>query len=380
MTQNETTLQQILSEASEKSQLRQERDAQIQQHQQYHSDMKREKDAQIRKLQQDVSEVRREKDVQTQQFQQHLSDLRREKDVQIEQLQQNLSDLRRECHHLQQRLGSIPTPTHTQEVEFWRVSPEEVQVNQHEILGGGAWGYVAKGKFRGQNVAVKCVYPSILQPTTVDRIRREISTMAQVRHPNLVLFIAAVLDDRTGPRIITEILDTNLRTAYEENRLGSNKLRIFQDIASALNYLHLHREPIIHRDVSTPNVLLQAVANNMWKAKLSDFGSANLVRYATTPGEGAIIYTAPEAFPQPPTSPTPPPPQTPKIDVYSYGILLGEVVTQELPDPTRLQGMVRQVRRQWPQIHPLVTGCIQHSPENRPTMAYILDELDKLTP
>ena len=344
MTQNETTLQQILSEASEKSQLRQERDAQIQQHQQYHSDMKREKDAQIRKLQQDVS------------------------------------DLRRECHHLQQRLGTTPTPTHSQEVEFWRVSPEEVQVNQHEILGGGAWGYVAKGKFRGQNVAVKCVYPSILQPTTVDRIRREISTMAQVRHPNLVLFIAAVLDDRTGPRIITEILDTNLRTAYEENRLGSNKLRIFQDIASALNYLHLHREPIIHRDVSTPNVLLQAVANNVWKAKLSDFGSANLVRYATTPGEGAIIYTAPEAFPQPPTSPTPPQPQTPKIDVYSYGILLGEVVTQELPDPSRLQGMVQQVRRQWPQIHPLVTGCIQHSPENRPTMAYILGKLDKLTP
>jgi len=103
--------------------------------------------------------------------------------------------------------------------------------------------------------------------------------MAQVRHPNLVLFIAAVLNDRTGPMIITEILDTNLRTAYEENRLGSNKVRIFQEIASALNYLHLHREPIIHRDVSTPNVLLQTVANNVWKAKLSDFGSANLVRY-----------------------------------------------------------------------------------------------------
>ena len=275
--------------------------------------------------------------------------------------------------------GDTLPSTHFQEVEFWRVSPEEVQVNQHEILGGGAWGYVAKGKFRGQIVAVKCVYPSILQPTTVNRIHREISTMAQVHHPNLVLFIAAVLDDRTGPMIITEILDTNLCTAYEENRLSSSKVQIFQDIASALNYLHLHREPIIHRDVSTPNVLLQAVANNMWKAKLSDFGSANWVRYATTPGEGAIIYTAPEAFPQPPTSPTPPPPQTPKIDVYSYGVLLTEVVTKELPDPSRLQRMVQQVQGQWPQIHPLVTGCIQHSPESRPTMAYILEELDKLT-
>ena len=248
-----------------------------------------------------------------------------------------------------------------------------------EILGGGAWGVVSKGKFRGQNVAVKRVYPSILQPTTVDRIRREIRTMAQVGHPNLVLFIAAVIDDRTGPMIVTEILDTSLRSAYERNRLGSNKLRILQDVASALNYLHLHREPIIHRDVSSANVLLEAVANNGWKAKLSDFGSANLVRYATTPGEGAIIYTAPEAFPQPPTSPTPPPPQTPKIDVYSYGVLLGEVVTQQLPDPDRLQWMI-QVRRQWPQLHPLVTGCIQHNPDRRHTMAYILEELNKLTP
>ena len=62
-------------------------------------------------------------------------------------------------------------------------------------------------------VAVKWVYPSILQPTTVDRIHSEISTMAQVCHPNLVLFIAAVLDDRTDPMIINEILDTNLHTA-----------------------------------------------------------------------------------------------------------------------------------------------------------------------
>ena len=205
--------------------------------------------------------------------------------------------------------------------------------------------------------------------------------MAQVRHPNLVLFIAAVLDDRTGPMIITEILDISLRTAYKENQLGSNnKLRIFQNVASALNYLHLHREPIIHRDVSTANVLLEAVANNVWKAKLSDFGSANLVQLATTPAEGAIIYTAPEAFPQHPRSPTPPPPQTPKIDVYSYGVLVGEVVTQEHPDPDKLQEMVLKVRRQWPQIHPLVTSSTEYNSDDRPTMAYILDELEKLTP
>ena len=369
VTQNETTVQQILSDTSQQiSRLRQEKDSQIQQLQQQLADLRRDKNARIQQIQQHLSDL-----------QQQLADVRREKEAQIQQLQLHLSDVRRDNERLHQGLGPNTTPSHSQEIEFWRVSAEEVQVDQ-EILGGGAWGVVSKGKFRGQNVAVKRVYPSILQPTTVDRIRREIRTMAQVRHPNLVLFIAAVIDDRTGPMIITEILDTSLRSAYERNRLGSNKLQIFQDVASALNYLHLHREPIIHRDVSSANVLLEAVANNGWKAKLSDFGSANLVRYATTPGEGAIIYTAPEAFPQPPTSPTPPPPQTPKIDVYSYGVLLGEVVTQQLPDPDRLQWMIQQVRRQWPQLHPLVTGCIQHSPDRRPTMAYILEELNKLTP
>ena len=370
--QNETIVEQLISDTHQQiAQIQQKHEAQI--------------DVRVQQLQQQVSDIRREKEGQVHQLQQslaqttqQLSDVRREKDARIQQLQQQLSDIRREKDQLQQRLGTTLSRTHSQEIEFWRVSHKEVQVDQ-EVLGGGAWGYVAKGKFRGQRVAVKRVYPSILQPTTVDRIRREISTMAQVRHPNLVLFIAAVLDDRTGPMIITELLDTSLRTAYEEKRLGSNKLRIFQNVASALNYLHLHREPIIHRDVSTANVLLEAVTNDVWKAKLSDFGSANLVRFATTPGEGAIIYTAPEAFPQHPRSRTPPPPQTPKIDVYSYGVLMGEVITQELPDPDNLEEMVQQVQRKWPQIHPLVTSSIEYSPDDRPTMAYMLEQLDRLT-
>jgi len=75
-----------------------------------------------------------------------------------------------------------------------------------------------------------------------------------------------------------------------------------------------------------------------------------------------------------------PPPQSAKIDVYSYGVLVGELVTQELPDPAKRQEMAQQVQRQWPQIHPLVIAAIKYSPDNRPTMAYILEELKKLTP
>ena len=123
-------------------------------------------------------------------IQQYLSDTRREKDSQIQQLQLHLSDVQRDNEHLHRGLGPKTSPSHSQEIEFWRVSPKEVQVGQ-EILGRGAcMGIVAKRKFRGQKVAY------ILQQTTMDCIRREIRTMAQVRHPNLVLFITAVIDDQ----------------------------------------------------------------------------------------------------------------------------------------------------------------------------------------
>ena len=266
----------------------------------------------------------------------------------------------------------------TQEIAFWQVSRREVVIREDQVLGRGAWGVVCEGSFRGQRVAVKCVYPDILLPHTRERIRREIGTMAQVRHPNLVLFMAAVLEDPSGPKIITEILDTSLRSAYETQRLGDNQLRVFRDVAAAMNYLHCQREPILHRDLSTANVLLEAMGVGAWRAKVSDFGSANLVRLATTPGEGAIVYTAPEAFPCPPGAPTPAPAQTPKIDVYSYGVLVCEVVLARFPDPDHFQEMVGEMGGVQPALHGLVTDCIKWSPTERPSMADILTHLDRM--
>ena len=299
------------------------------------------------------------------------------------QLQQQVTQSTRENHQLQQQVVGLrralsATGRNTHEIEFWQVSPEEVSIREDEVLGRGAWGYVAKGTFRGTVVAVKRVYPEILEQTTLDRIRREIRTMAQIRHPNLVLFIAAVLNEQTGPMIVTELLDISLRQAYQANRVGANKRRIFQDVSSALVYLHQQREPIIHRDVSSANVLLIFSPNDTWLAKLSDFGSANLARYATTPGEGAILYTAPEAYPHPPTSPTPPPPQTTKIDVYSFGVLVCEVITRVFPESDKFAGLMEAVGRNWPQIHQLISSCVSHSPQDRPTMVTVLTRLQQL--
>jgi len=207
--------------------------------------------------------------------------------------------------------------------------------------------------------------------------------LAQVRHPNLVQFIGVVLDEpalklQQPPMIITELLDENLRKAYER-KLGFNKLSVFRDVARALNYLHERHDPIIHQDISAPNVLLEALPNGMWKGKVSDLGSANLAKLAHTLAEGAIIYAAPETLPQlahqtyDPHSL--PPPQTTKIDVYSYGILLCEVVTSRFPDPAQYRDMLGQVQREWPFMYSLILSCTQSNPDERPTMAEVLNKL-----
>lgn len=263
----------------------------------------------------------------------------------------------------------------------WKVLPREVQVfeGEHHIRGRGAWGYVAEGSFRGQVVAVKCAHELLASKSTIERVHREIRTMSVLRHPNLVLFIGAVFEYGRPPMIITELLEINLRKAYETGRLGDARLTtMFRDIACALNYLHNHCQPIIHRDVSSANVLLEGIVTG-WKAKLSDFGSANVEKFSKTLGEGAFVYAAPEMFPQAPGIKRPP--QTPKVDVYSYGVLLCEVSLKKLPeDSEEVHGMVEQVRSKWPYMHKLISSCIAWNHADRPTMAAVIQDLNKIIP
>ena len=251
-------------------------------------------------------------------IQDELSELRRK----VVDQGKTLDQLRQRNTELEDRLQHKNT-AEPEVIHFWEVSRQEVEILP-TILGTGAWGWVSEAIFRGKLVAVKRLHKDIVSQFTVDHIRREVNIMAQVRHPNLVLFIAAVMDSEQGPLIITEILTTSLRKAANQNILGGNavKLSVFQDVAAALNYLHQHREPIIHRDVSSSNVLLERLPQNMWRAKLSDFGSANLAKLATSPGPGAIVYAAPEVAMGL---------QTPKMDVYSFGVLICEIVTGEFP-------------------------------------------------
>ena len=288
---------------------------------------------------------------------------------QMENLQRQLQEAHKKITELESSTQSSEPQISSKNV----VSSKEVELFRDRVLGTGAWGFVVEGKFRGKAVAIKCLHQEILSQFTVGQIQREISIMADLRHPNLVLFIAAILDDHSSPRIITELLSITLRRAYHENKITqANKLPILHELASALNYLHLHYKPIIHRDVSSTNVLLEKIANDMWKAKLSDFGSANLVRVATTPGEGALVYAAPEMCINAHS------PQAPSVDVYSYGILVCEVTTSTFPDHASFNGLMQLLQSQWPDMYHITEQCTRKSPDERPTMQNIISQLDSL--
>ena len=249
----------------------------------------------------------------------------------------------------------------------WRVERDEIEETGEEPLGVGGWGEVRVATFRGARVAAKFIQTAIISPHNINLFLREMHMAASVRHPNLLLFIGASLDDNK-PVILTELMPTNLRSiivALPQDHV----ITIGMDVARGLNYLHLMRpDPIIHRDVSSANVLLEPIGSGNWKAKVSDYGSANFLSKVITMGPGNASYAAPESFN--------PKLQSPKMDVYSYGILLLEMATGQFPDH-KLQAMQLDTLP-WQEMAMMIWRCICDDPANRPTMMDLLPDLTDL--
>ena len=295
----------------------------------------------------------------------------------LEQIKINLQTKEEENNFLQQKIATVDNS--------WKVSFKEL-VFTKETLGRGSWGAIRVAIYQESRVAVKQIHDLIItedtQEATLELIHREINTMAQLRHPNLLQFIGAVLDDPSGnPMIITEIMDTSLRKAYETKQLTPDPscepvlLTIMRDVAVGLNYLHCLSDPVIHRDVSSANVLLESKGPHKWKTKISDFGSANKARQAVTRGTGTLVYSAPESVPSVHVVDD----QmalTTKMDVHSYGILLCEIMNCRFPDPPVFKEMLQYVHSRSPHLHKLILSCIQKDPKDRPTMKEVIQHLD----
>ena len=287
----------------------------------------------------------------------------------LQKVEQEVGIEKEKCHYLENTvIAGLIQRMETLEKRLWVVSRDEVHLS-NTILGTGGWGYVTVATYRGRRVAAKCLHRGIASHYNKDQFEREIRISAQCRHRNLLEFIGAVPDH---PAIIlTEIMDTNLRDALVDKRATPNHIHpISMDVAQGLLYLHsIQPHPLIHCDVSAPNVLLKADGNG-WIAKLSDLGSAQFAHIAQTLGPGAIIYAAPEVK-QTESAPQ----QTIKIDIYSYGVLLIEMLTREMPKGS-IDVLLRSVRSRWPRFVPLITSCTNFDPSKRPTIRQVIDQLD----
>ena len=95
-----------------------------------------------------------------------------------------------------------------------------------------------------------------------------------------------------NPIIVTELMPTSLRNELQKSPMARTQvMSIGIDVATALNYLHLWKpQPILHRDVSSANVLLEQSTGCQWRAKVSDYGSANLLDKVRTRLLRAVQY------------------------------------------------------------------------------------------
>ena len=233
-------------------------------------------------------------------IQQHRENMEREREIYQQRIgarERTVRELRSELNAAQEALAEYRRPRDPREPHEprdWIIGRDEVILSE-KSLGVGAWGKVYEGTFRGCQVAVKQIHDLILSHHNRRLFEREMSIASRCRHPHLLQFIGATNDDGS-PLFITELLDTDLRNVLTQRALHHEEVVcIALDVAKGLNYLHLNKPfPIIHRDISSSNVLLWR-RDDCWRAKLSDYGAANFMRQYMTSNPGASIYAAPES-------------------------------------------------------------------------------------
>ena len=211
---------------------------------------------------------------------------------------QQLTNCRGQVSELQLSLATAQqtiSQLRSLETRDWVIPRDEIQITD-KCLGRGGWGSVIEGTYCGCTVAVKEIHELILSPHNIRRFEREMNIASKCRHPHLLQFIGATIDEGS-PLFVTELMEKSLRTLLEQRQLSETEIAVISlDVARALNYLHRKKpEPIIHRDVSSANVLLWR-QGDQWRGKVSDYGTANFMQQTMTVAPGAMIYSAPEAL------------------------------------------------------------------------------------
>uniref|UniRef100_A0A8D2QBV0 Tyrosine-protein kinase n=1 Tax=Zonotrichia albicollis TaxID=44394 RepID=A0A8D2QBV0_ZONAL len=276
------------------------------------------------------------------------------------------------CHKGTPKLADLSVKTK----DVWEIPRESLQLLKK--LGNGQFGEVWMGTWNGTTkVAVKTLKPGTMSP---EAFLEEAQIMKRLRHDKLVQLYAVVSEEPIY--IVTEFMSQGSLLDFLKDGDGRYlKLPQLVDMAAqiAAGMAYIERMNYIHRDLRAANIL---VGDNL-VCKIADFGLARLIEDDEyTARQGAkfpIKWTAPEAalfgrF-------------TIKSDVWSFGILLTELVTKgRVPYPgMNNREVLEQVERGYrmqcpgscpPSLHELMVQCWRREPEERPTFEYLQSFLE----
>ncbi|XP_058498323.1 raf-1 proto-oncogene, serine/threonine kinase a isoform X3 [Solea solea] len=269
---------------------------------------------------------------------------------------------------------------------YWEIEASEVYLNS--CIGSGSFGTVYKGKWHG-DVAVKILKVTDPTPEQFQAFRNEVAVLRKTRHVNILLFMGYMTKDNLA--IVTQwcegsslykhihVLETNFKMIH--------LIDIARQTAQGMDYLHAKN--IIHRDMKSNNIFLHEGLT----VKIGDFGLATVKTrwsgsHQVEQPSGSILWMAPEVIRMQDKNP-----YSFQSDVYSYGIVLFELMTGELPYSQiairdqiifmvgrgYLSPDLSKLYKSCPKaMKRLVADCIKKSKDERPLFPQILSSIELL--
>ncbi|CAL5341340.1 unnamed protein product [Camellia sinensis] len=262
--------------------------------------------------------------------------------------------------------------------DVWEIDPQLLKFESK--IAAGSYGDLYKGTYCSQEVAIKVLKSERVGPDLQREFAQEVFIMRKVRHKNVVQFIGACTK-LPSLCIVTEYMSGGSVYDYLHKQRGTFKLpsllRVAVDISKGMNYLHQNN--IIHRDLKAANLLMDE--NEV--VKVADFGVARVKAQTgvMTAETGTYRWMAPEVIEHKPYDH--------KADIFSFGVVLWELLTGKLPYEylTPLQAAVGVVQKglrptipnnTLPKLAELLERCWQQDPTLRPDFCEIIDILQQI--
>ncbi|OGO93732.1 MAG: hypothetical protein A3F41_02960 [Coxiella sp. RIFCSPHIGHO2_12_FULL_44_14] len=237
-------------------------------------------------------------------------------------------------------------------------------------IADSAFGEIYLGRWNEQVVSIKLM-ENLLTEQDKDFFIREVQIISQLRNQQIVQFYGACLESGRACLIMEYMEKGSLYEVLAAEKLSAEQQKnMALDIARGLHYLH--SQGVVHRDLQSANVLI----NKYGQAKLADFGLSKTKATSVKTAGGfsqAVQWLAPEFFTQRNN-------YIEQSDIYSYGVILWEIVTGQRPYAT-LDDILNKRREPIPNIVAdvyvdLIEMCRQQDPAKRPDLSTIIHRLD----